>query len=82
MIKFLPNGLYSIHNSNDNKYAFTIKDSSQENEVEIILDEFENKETQLFYFLFDEKDETYSIISLYSTKSIGIFYRKCFSSAQ
>ena len=45
MIQILPNGLYSIHNSNDNKYAFTIKDSSQENETEIIFDKFENKET-------------------------------------
>ena len=64
MKQIIQNGLYSIHYSNNDQYAFTIKDSSQENETEIIFDEFENKETQLFYFLFDEIDETYSIFSL------------------
>ena len=77
MKQFIKNGIYSIHHSKDENYSFTIKESSQEKETEIILDKFENRETQLFYFLFDDSDETYSIISLFSAKSIGVLYRKC-----
>ena len=72
--KPIPNGIYGIFHSEDPSLALSLSEKSEDDNVSLQMKEWKNddNEDQLFYLLFDEDDECYSIINLFSSKTIGV----------
>ena len=72
--KRIPNGIYGIFHSEDPSLALSLSEKSEEEDVSLQMKEWKNddNEDQLFYLLFDEDDKCYSIINLFSSKTIGV----------
>ena len=50
----IQNGIYSFHPIINTELSISIKDKSEENEANLILEQFSNEIHQLFYILFDK----------------------------
>ena len=67
-------GIYALFHSTEKSLVLSLSEKSDKSEIQLQLKEWKNEgnEEQLFYFLFDKTDESYTIINLYSSKAIGV----------